>query len=93
MEDIYAILSNPKGSLFRRYQATHPGISSQDSSYATDDDMGLLSLTSRGPVNWKAANSAPAQIQGTPISVTKANAAMSSQMQGEHGTDGDADMS
>ena len=55
MEDICAVPNNPKGSLFRRYQTAHPDISSQASSYATDDDMGLLSVTSRGDVNWKEA--------------------------------------
>ena len=61
MEDIYAVLSNPKGSLFKAYQTANPGISSQASRYAADDDMGVVSLTSRAPVNWKEAAVPPSQ--------------------------------
>ena len=56
MDDIYAVLSNPKASLFKAYQTANPGIAQQVSRYEADDDMGLVSLTSRRPVNWKEAN-------------------------------------
>ena len=61
MQDIYAVMSNPKGALFKSYQRANPGISSQASRYDPDDDMGLVSLTSRAPVNWKEA-----AVPGTP---------------------------
>lgn len=53
MEDIYAVMSDPKGSLFKSYMRANPGIAQQESRRTPDRDMGALSLTSRADVDWK----------------------------------------